>query len=122
MAIPVSYARMTRLRVDDRSMSQPVLVTERMLLVPLADRHLPSEHDLGADAEVLRFICGRAQSPAEIERQHGEWMGLGRRVDGLGYWVAFAGCSGSARPRNEDAGEFVGVMMLPPVFLPEQPP
>lgn len=122
MAIPkVSYGRMTRHRVDDRSMAQPVLVTDRMLLVPLADRHLVLEHDLGADAEVLRFICGRAQTRPEIERQHGEWMELGRRVDGLGYWMAFAARRGSSRPSTEDVGEFVGVLMLPPVLVPDLP-
>jgi hypothetical protein len=83
-------------------MSQaPVIRTARMLLVPLAGRHLELEVELDADPEVLRFISGRAHSREEVVASHAERMALGRRVPGLGYWMAFGtdgGGRGSARP------------------------
>jgi len=109
---------------------QPVLRTERLLLVPLADRHLDPEVELDSDPEVLRFLHGRARSRAEVVKSHADRMALGRRVDGLGYWVAFGhrvarGGDGERRgpsaPDREDDGEFVGLMMLPPVPDPDQP-
>jgi RimJ/RimL family protein N-acetyltransferase len=38
-------------------------------------------------------------------------MALGRKVPGLGYWMAFM----------REGGEFVGLMMLPPAHGPDQP-
>jgi len=101
---------------------QPVLRTARLLLVPLADRHLDLEVALDADAEVLRFLYGRARSRAEVTASHAERMALGRAVDGLGYWTVFGsdgGHPGSSAPVREADGEFVGLMMLPPE--PDQP-
>jgi RimJ/RimL family protein N-acetyltransferase len=103
---------------------QPVLRTDRLLLVPLADRHLDLEVVLDSDPEVLRFLFGRARSRAEVAESHAERMALGRKVDGLGYWIAFGadggGC-GSAAPDREEDGEFVGLMMLPPAHGTDQP-
>jgi RimJ/RimL family protein N-acetyltransferase len=99
-------------------MPQPVLRTGRLLLVPLADRHLELEVKLDSDPEVLRFLYGRARSRAEVIESHAERMALGREVDGLGYWIAFGtGDAGrrSAAPDREEGGEFVGLMMLPPL-------
>jgi len=92
---------------DRVRMPQPTLRTERMLLVPLADRHLDLEAELDADPEVLRWIDGRARTREEVAGYHAHRMELGRRVDGLGYWVAFG-----------DGDDFVGVMMLPPAGEP----
>jgi RimJ/RimL family protein N-acetyltransferase len=89
----------------------PVIHTERLLLVPLADRHLELEVELDSDPEVLRYISGRAHTREEVIRSHGERMALGRKVPGLGYWMAF----------GADGGEFVGLMMLPPAHGPDQP-
>ncbi|MFI5496780.1 GNAT family N-acetyltransferase [Actinoplanes sp. NPDC051859] len=105
-------------------MPQPVLRTDRLLLVPLADRHLDLEVDLDADPEVLRFLYGRARSRAEVAESHTERMALGRAADGLGYWIAFGtagGRRGSHAPDDEQAGEFVGLLMLPPAHGPDQP-
>ncbi|MFI6077974.1 GNAT family N-acetyltransferase [Actinoplanes sp. NPDC051343] len=105
-------------------MPQPVLRTDRLLLVPLADRHLDLEVALDSDPEVLRFLYGRARSRAEVTGSHAERMALGREVDGLGYWIAWGtggGRPGSAAPDREENGEFVGLMMLPPAHSPDQP-
>lgn len=103
---------------------QPVLRTDRLLLVPLTDRHLDLEAELDSDPEVLRFLYGRARSRAEVTESHGERMALARKVDGLGYWIAFGtddGRRGSTAPDREEDGEFVGLMMLPPAHGPDQP-
>ena len=105
-------------------MAQPILRTARLLLVPLADRHLGLEVRLDSDAEVLRYISGRARSRDEVAASHARRMALADRVDGLGYWMAFGsdgGTRGTTPPEREDEGEFVGLMMLPPAHGPDQP-
>ena len=105
-------------------MPQAILRTDRLLLIPLADRHLELEVRLDADPEVLRYIWGRARSRDEVVASHAERMALAGVVDGLGYWVAFGSDSavrGSVAPRREEDGEFVGLMMLPPAHGPDQP-
>jgi RimJ/RimL family protein N-acetyltransferase len=104
-------------------MPQPILSTPRLLLVPLADRHLDLEIELDSDPEVMRYITGRAQSPAEVRDSHDRRMALAEKVDGLGYWMAFGSDhdGGSRPPGAEDEGEFVGLMMLPPAHGPDQP-
>jgi RimJ/RimL family protein N-acetyltransferase len=94
---------------------QPILRTERLLLVPLADRHLDLEVGLDADPEVLRHLFGRARSRDEVVASHAQRMALGRKVDGLGYWMAFG------PSREERADEFIGLLMLPPANGPDQP-
>ena len=44
----------------DNRCQAPVIHTDRLVLVPLADRHLELEVELDSDPEVLRFIAGRA--------------------------------------------------------------
>src|SRR6185295_13604157 len=105
-------------------MPQPILRTARLLVVPLADRHLDLEVRLDSDAEVLRYISGRARSRDEVAASHARRMALADRVDGLGYWMAFGsgrGTRGTTPPEREDEGEFVGLMMLPPAHGPDQP-
>jgi RimJ/RimL family protein N-acetyltransferase len=105
-------------------MPPPTLHTDRLLLVPLADRHLDLEVELDSDPEVLRYISGRAHTRDEVAESHAQRMALGRKVPGLGYWMAFAtngGARGSTRPPTERAGDFVGLMMLPPAHGPDQP-
>ena len=105
-------------------MPQPILRTDRLLLVPLADRHLELEVQLDSDPEVLRYITGRARSRDEVAASHAQRMALARKVDGLGYWMAF-GSDGGARdttpPMRADDGEFIGLIMLPPAHGPDQP-
>ena len=105
-------------------MAQPILRTARLLLVPLADRHLDLEVRLDSDAEVLRYISGRARSRDEVAASHARRMALADRVDGLGYWLAFGsggGTRGTTPPEREDEGEFIGLLMLPPAHGPDQP-
>jgi RimJ/RimL family protein N-acetyltransferase len=93
---------------------QPILRTPRLLLVPLADRHLDLEVELDSDPEVMRYLDGRARTPDEVAESHARRMAHGRQVAGLGYWIVF-------RPRTEQPGNFVGLMMLPPAHGPDQP-
>ncbi|MGW4465452.1 GNAT family N-acetyltransferase [Micromonospora sp. NPDC004704] len=105
-------------------MPQPILRTDRLLLVPLADRHLELEVRLDSDPEVLRYISGRARSRDEVVASHSQRMALATKVDGLGYWMAFGsdgGAHGSTPPIREDEGESIGLMMLPPAHGPDQP-
>src|SRR5690242_4748425 len=109
--------------MNDRCQA-PAIHTDRLLLVPLADRHLELEVELDSDPEVLRFISGGAHTREEVVAGHATRMALGRKVPGLGYWMAFGtdgGARGSARPETEAAGEFLGLMMLPPAHGPDQP-
>lgn len=105
-------------------MSQPSLRTERLLLVPLDDRHLDLEVRLDSDPEVLRYISGRAHTRDEVTQRHRERMDLAQKIDGLGYWTAYCtdgGVRGAASPASETDAEFVGLMMLPPAQGPDQP-
>jgi len=103
---------------------QPILHTDRLLLVPLAAHHLDLEIELDTDPEVLRYLTARVPTREEVLDSHAERMALGRKVPGLGYWMVFGtggGAHGSTRPQVEQAGEFVGLMMLPPAHGPDQP-
>ncbi|MEU7905068.1 GNAT family N-acetyltransferase [Actinoplanes sp. NPDC049118] len=105
-------------------MPQPILRTARLLLIPLADRHLGLEVELDSDPEVLRYLWGRARTRDEVLVSHAQRMALAGKVDGLGFWMAFGSggaTPGSAAPEREDDGEFVGLMMLPPAHGPDQP-
>ncbi len=85
-------------------MPQPMLHTQRLLLVPLSDRHLDLEVELDSDPEVLRYISGRAHTRAEVVDSHARRLALGRKIPGLGYWMAFGtegGARGSTAPRTE---------------------
>lgn len=82
-------------------------------MVPLADRHLELEVALDADAEVLRYLWGRARSRDEVVESHAERIALARPVDGLGYWMAFR--------ETESDDNFVGLMMLPPAHDHDPP-
>src|SRR5688572_33398538 len=105
-------------------MPQPILRTERVLLMPLASRHVELEVALDSDPEVLRYIFGRARRRDEVLPSHAQRMASASSVDGLGYWTAFGsdeGAAGSKPPEAEEAGEFVGLMMLPPAHGPDEP-
>jgi len=105
-------------------MPQPILITDRLLLVPLADRHLELEVELDSDPEVHRHLSGRARSRDEVVESHARRLAMTGKVDGLGYWMAFGSDGGqrdSMPPAGEDVGEFIGLMMLPPAHGPDQP-
>ena len=105
-------------------MPQPILRTARLLLVPLADRHIDLELQLDSDPGVLRYLYGRARSEQEVLGSHAHRMELTGRAEGLGYWVAFGsdgGTRGSSPPEGENEADFIGLMMLPPTHGPDQP-
>jgi len=102
-------------------MPQPILRTDRLLLVPLGDRHFKLEVMLDSDPEVLRYITGRARSRDEVAESHAQRMARASIVDGLGYWVAFGSAGGSDPQVREDEPDFIGLMMLPPAHGPDQP-
>jgi len=52
-------------------MAQPRLHTERLVLVPLAEEHLPFEIELDSEPEVMRYITGRALSLSKSSRRTG---------------------------------------------------
>ncbi len=87
-------------------MNRPVLTTERIRLEPMTGEHLPLLVDLDADAEVLRYIVGRARSAQEAQDV---WAPICDDVDadavGLGWWVG----------RTADDGDFLGWWNLSPV-------
>ncbi|GAA1939349.1 GNAT family N-acetyltransferase [Amycolatopsis minnesotensis] len=89
--------------------SQPILRTERLRLVPLADEHLELEVELDADPAVMRYLTGRAASRTEVEQAHRRRMSSAHELPGLGLWVGFTG------------DEFVGWWLLRPPNGPDQP-
>lgn len=50
--------------------TQSVLQTDRITLVPLSDAHLELEVELDSDPEVMRYLTGRARTRAEVEDAH----------------------------------------------------
>lgn len=109
-------------------MPQALLRTRRLALVPLADEHLEHEVELDSDAEVLRYLFGRARTREEVTRAHVTRLARGRQVDGLGMWVGFAESANpaSAVPATTAAPggflqpAFVGLWMLTPPHGPSQ--
>ena len=49
-------------------MTQKILDTERLRLVPLAEEHLEFEVELDSDPEVMRCLARRASSRAEVDQ------------------------------------------------------
>ena len=73
---------------------------------------------------MLRYLSGRAHTRDEVVASHARRMAHSRKVPGLGHWMVFGtdgGVRGSARPATEDAGQSLGLMMLPPAHGPDQP-
>jgi RimJ/RimL family protein N-acetyltransferase len=93
----------------DQHTVQPTLQTARLTLVPLTDEHLELEVELDSDAEVMRYLTGRALSRAEVERARQRRIAAARSVPGLGFWVGF------------DRDDFIGWWILQPPHGPDQP-
>ena len=66
-----------------RRMTRPTLHTARLTLRPLTDDDLPHLVALNGDPEVMRFITGRALTPAEVAADLPGCTGSER---GLGLW------------------------------------
>lgn len=84
-------------------MTQPILRTGRIELVPLADQHLEYEIELDADPEVMRYLGnGRPRTRVQVKRLHRQRLAAAKYVPGLGFWAGFV-----------DA-QFVGWWLLEP--------
>lgn len=94
---------------EDEHVTQPMLKTARLELVPLADEHLDFEVELDSDPEVMRYLSGRALSRAEVEQAHQRRLAAAGPVSGLGFWVGFVD------------RVFVGWWILQPPHGPDQP-
>ena len=71
-------------------LSQPTLETERLVLVPANAGHLGLLVPLNADPTVMRFLLGRAATPAETRAEWVRRLGAQSAPDrGLGYWIGF---------------------------------
>ncbi len=92
-------------------MLQATLLTERILLVPLADGHLEHEVELDSDPMVMRYLGdGRARTRAEVEMLHRRRLTVARLVPGLGFWAGLVD------------GRFVGWWILQPPERDDQGP
>jgi RimJ/RimL family protein N-acetyltransferase len=92
-------------------MTQQVLRTSRIELVPLSDEHLEHEVELDADPAVMRYLGnGRARAREEVEALHGLRLAAADPVPGLGFWCGFVD------------GEFVGWWILGPPDREDQGP
>jgi len=88
-------------------------MTTRIELVPMQGEHLPLLVELDADAQVLRFILGRARSAQEVLDY---WGPICADTDadavGLGWWIG----------RRRGDGDFLGWWDLSPERpVPERP-
>ncbi|MGW7412346.1 GNAT family N-acetyltransferase [Streptomyces sp. NPDC054863] len=70
------------------AMSQAILRSERVHLVPLSDEHLEFQIELDADPEVMRHLGG-ARSREQVEEALRGNLAEAERAAGLGYWAGF---------------------------------
>ncbi|ANY10448.1 GNAT family N-acetyltransferase [Pseudonocardia sp. HH130630-07] len=94
-------------------MSQATLRTGRLVLAPLAERHLPHEIELDADPEVMRHL-GPPRTREEVVARHRERLAVAARTPGLGFWAGHLGGANGASSGNGEEGEFVGWWILEP--------
>jgi RimJ/RimL family protein N-acetyltransferase len=86
-------------------MARPALTTARIRLAPMTSKHLPLLVGLDADAEVLRYILGRARSAQEARDYWGPICSdVAADAVGLGWWVGW----------SRDDGDFLGWWDLSP--------
>lgn len=80
-------------------MSQAILKSERIQLVPLSDEHLEHQMELDSDPEVMRYLGGARSREQVAEALQGN-LADAERAPGLGYWAGFV------------EGRFVGFWLL----------
>jgi RimJ/RimL family protein N-acetyltransferase len=95
-------------RAGCETLTQPTLLTERITLVPLAEEHFELELELDSQAEVMRYLTGRALTREEVRKRHERRIGIGKRAPGLGFWSGFV------------RDDFVGWWVLEPPERDEQ--
>ena len=90
--------------------TQAILHTERLTLVPLNDEHLELEVELDSDAEVMRYLTGHGRTREQVTATHQLRLATAEAVPGLGFWIGFAD------------GHFVGWWLLePPGWIDQEP-
>ncbi|MFE0172300.1 GNAT family N-acetyltransferase [Streptomyces sp. NPDC059002] len=90
-------------------MSQAILRTERVHLVPLSDEFLEHQVELDADPEVMRHLGG-ARRREQVEAALRGNLADADRAAGLGYWAGFV------------EGGFAGYWLLRPPGPADQEP
>jgi RimJ/RimL family protein N-acetyltransferase len=70
-------------------MPQTTLTTDRLALVPLAERHLPLLVELNSDAVVHRFLFHRGLTADETQAQVHRALAAAAEGAGLGQWIGF---------------------------------
>ncbi len=71
-------------------LSLPHLGTDRLRLEPVGAEHVALLEELNADPAVMRFVRGRAATPAETRAEWDERLTARSDVRrGLGYWAGF---------------------------------
>jgi len=86
------------------------LETERLLLLPCADEHLSGLSAMNSDPEVMRYISGRPETPAEtqamIERVKTRWATWGYSwwtiIERQSHEIVGAGCIQNLRRGGEE--------------------
>ena len=65
-----------------------MLTTERLILVPLTEEHLPFEIELDADPDVMRYLfAGKPRTADEVRESHARRVRVAADAPGLGLWV-----------------------------------
>jgi RimJ/RimL family protein N-acetyltransferase len=95
---------------DDRPVTQAMLQTDRIMLVPLSGEHLELEVELDSDPEVMRYLTGAGRTREQVIAAHRMRLATAGPVPGLGFWVGFV---------DE---QFVGWWLLEPPGWAEQRP
>lgn len=72
-------------------MGRPVLRSARIELRPLTDDHLEHLVDLDGDAEVMRYLTGRARTRDEVVASQAVRTDPALDAAGIGYWAGFEG-------------------------------
>jgi len=83
------------------SAPEPVIVTDRLTLVPPAPSDFADSASMWAEAEVVRHIGGRPSTPEEVWSRLLRYAGLWT-LSGFGYWTV----------RETVSGRFVGEVGL----------
>lgn len=88
---------------NDDLVTQAMLRTDRLELVPLSGEHLELEVELDSDPEVMRYLTGHGRTREQVVTTHRLRMETAEPVPGLGFWVGFRD------------GDFVGWWLLEPL-------
>jgi RimJ/RimL family protein N-acetyltransferase len=69
--------------------TQVMLQTDRIRLVPLGDEHLELEVELDSDPEVMRYLTGEGRTREQVIAAHKMRLATAEAVSGMGFWVGY---------------------------------